>query len=328
MADPQVTTATQELLFGIGSQVLVLDAPEPLQSVNSVTVRELVNDDTAPAEDATQGSAAVAANPRSITAAAGYGQANRRTITVANSSNVVTGQRWVIAADAETRWETFEVVNVETTTITARHPILNDYASGDTISCLRWTIAVRDAWAADLTNLSPNLNPNPRYRVAWDVTLADAPSTRRIYETNFDLVRHAAVCPVNPIDVVEAFGGWLDLLGPDDRATQGREVIAEATRLVHHIGTRLQVQMVGIGQQRLRTKRFHGLGQDTLDRRRRADGNECRGLDITVRGVDHPGPAAPVRQSRGDLEELLTHRSIQSIPRAATQVRSFLSIFC
>ena len=103
---------------------------------------------------------------------------------------------------------------------------------------------------------------------------------------------------------------------------------AEATRLVHHIGTRLQVQMVGIGQQRLRTKRFHGLGQDTLDRRRRADGNECRGLDITVRGVDHPGPAAPVRQSRGDLEELLTHRSIQSIPRAATQVRSFLSIFC
>lgn len=232
MADPQVTTATQELLFGIGSQVLVLDAPEPLQSVNSVTVRELVNDDTAPAEDATQGSAAVAANPRSITAAAGYGQANRRTITVANSSNVVTGQRWVIAADAETRWETFEVVNVETTTITARHPILNDYASGDTISCLRWTIAVRDAWAADLTNLSPNLNPNPRYRVAWDVTLADAPSTRRIYETNFDLVRHAAVCPVNPIDVVEAFGGWLDLLGPDDRATQGREVIAEATRLV------------------------------------------------------------------------------------------------
>ena len=46
------------VLFGIGSQVLVLDAPEPLQSVNSVTVRELVNDDTAPAEDATRSAAA------------------------------------------------------------------------------------------------------------------------------------------------------------------------------------------------------------------------------------------------------------------------------
>ena len=51
----------------------------------------------------------------------------------------------------------------------------------------------------------------------------------------------------------------------------------------------LQVQVVGVGQQRLRAEVLHGLGQHRLDCGLGADGDERRGLDLAVRGGDGAG---------------------------------------
>ena len=71
---------------------------------------------------------------------------------------------------------------------------------------------------------------------------------------------------------------------------------AQAAGLVDDVRARLQVQVVGVGQNRLRTKLFHGLRQHRLDGGLGADGDERRRMDVTVRGADHPGAAEPSRQ--------------------------------
>ncbi len=71
---------------------------------------------------------------------------------------------------------------------------------------------------------------------------------------------------------------------------------AETAGLVDDVGTRLQIQVIRVGQNRLRTEVFHGLGQHGLDGRLGADRDERRGVDVTVRGSDHPpGATQPTR---------------------------------
>ena len=73
---------------------------------------------------------------------------------------------------------------------------------------------------------------------------------------------------------------------------------AQSACLVDDVGARLQVQVVGVGQNRLCTKLFHGLGQHGLDGGLGADGDERRRVDVTVRGSDHAGAAEPSGQVR------------------------------
>ena len=68
---------------------------------------------------------------------------------------------------------------------------------------------------------------------------------------------------------------------------------AESARLLDDVGAGLQIQVVGVGQNRLRAKLFHGLGQDGLDGRLGADGDERRRVDVAVRGADDAGATAP-----------------------------------
>lgn len=224
-------TATQELLFGVTGQSFILDAPEPVSSVNTVSVFEIYADDTTEAEQATTGAASRLISAASTNAAAGPSQGDQTRIPVASVTNMIPGRRYSLASGVGAgEWEVFELASYETGYLYARHPLVNDYASGSIVADLRWSISASSTWVADVNNISSNATPNARYRVEWDVELATG--ERRIYETNADLVRHASTVPVTPIDVVAAYGGWLDLLGPDDRKTQGRRLIVEAARLL------------------------------------------------------------------------------------------------
>ena len=63
--------------------------------------------------------------------------------------------------------------------------------------------------------------------------------------------------------------------------------------LIHHIGTGLQIEVIGIGQQRLSTEIGHGLRQYRFHARLRSDGYESRGTDIAVGGADRAGTCPP-----------------------------------
>ena len=65
--------------------------------------------------------------------------------------------------------------------------------------------------------------------------------------------------------------------------------LSEAACLVNNVRTGLQVQVVGVGEDSLRTQSSHHLGSECLDVRFRADGNESRGADVAVRGMNYAG---------------------------------------
>ena len=67
----------------------------------------------------------------------------------------------------------------------------------------------------------------------------------------------------------------------------------EPAGLVHQVGTGLQIQVIGIGQQRLGTEIGHGLRQHRLHARLGSDGYEGRGADVAVGGVDRAGTCPP-----------------------------------
>ena len=82
---------------------------------------------------------------------------------------------------------------------------------------------------------------------------------------------------------------------------------AESAGLVDDVGAGLQVQVVGVGQNRLRAKLFHRLRQHGLDGGLGADGDERRRVDVAVRRADHAGATEPSGQFRVNAEERLAH---------------------
>ena len=71
--------------------------------------------------------------------------------------------------------------------------------------------------------------------------------------------------------------------------------LTKAARLVNDVRPGLQVQVVGVGEHRLRTQASNHLGSEGLHVRLRADRNESRGADVAVRGMNHAGaPEAAV----------------------------------
>ena len=65
--------------------------------------------------------------------------------------------------------------------------------------------------------------------------------------------------------------------------------------------------MVGVREDGLRTKGFHGLGQDGLDGGLGPDGDERRSLDVSVRSVDDADAAGSAVQFGLDLEVRRAH---------------------
>lgn len=246
-----MSSATQEILFGVTGQYLVLEVDRPLTSITSAAVWALSDDDTSTAETATTGSAAVDTATEATTAAAGSDQTDPRKLTVASSAGFVVGRRYYVSKAGLS--EAFELARVDTdAALYARHPLVNAYASGATINgTLRATIAVDSTWVADLSNLTPTADPNPGYRVRWVVVYADTGETAVEFR-NFDLVRYPSSPPVGPLDVDREFPGWIDQLPPDYRSSQGRPLIEEATRVV-----KMRLYRGGIADQALRNREAH-----------------------------------------------------------------------
>ena len=81
----------------------------------------------------------------------------------------------------------------------------------------------------------------------------------------------------------------------------------EPACLLDDVGPGLQVQVIGVGQNSLCAKLFHGFRQHRLDGGLGADGDERRRVDVAVRGADHAGATEPSGQFGVNAEERLAH---------------------
>ncbi len=278
---------TQHLLLGVTGQYLYLDTPRPMSAApTAVAVFELDMDDTGATEAATTGVATLP-DANDVTDAAVDVQADPKSIPVADVTGFVAGRRYQIIGGGYS--ETFELEAVDAAGVLyTRHPLRNDYATGAVIAGkLRAAIAVSDSWVADRANLSTNGNPNPRYRVRWNVGLTEPTETVVLY-TNFDLVAYAPLALVGPLDVEDAFPGWLDMLGPDQQRTQGRALITQGQREV-----RFMLHGKGLAERAIRNAEVHAeiviaetIRQTIRDQVLRGAAGDDGRLDVAKNGVD------------------------------------------
>jgi hypothetical protein len=110
--------------------------------------------------------------------------------------------------------------------VTARYPLYNAYASGDTFVSTRIQISVLDSWAAEDANISGNEtgDGNARYRVRWNYTVGGAVVVADSY---FDLVRYPSGVEITPLDVERMIPGWLTKLPPNHQQNQGATLVDE-----------------------------------------------------------------------------------------------------
>jgi hypothetical protein len=220
----------QDIVFGVTSQKVVFDAPEGRpSSVTSVSVFgwDVSDDDTA--ESAT-GAASVESGPSTtLDGSAGPSQANPRNIPVTATTDAAIGRTYLITSAAGLK----EFVEVESITsadsVTAKHPLHNDYASGASFQSTRLQATVDSTWVADEANLREDAGPNPHYRVRWVYVVN---SVTYVADTYLNLVRYAGAHGVKPQDVEAMSPGWLDRLPSDHYKSQGRALIDDAYRAV------------------------------------------------------------------------------------------------
>jgi hypothetical protein len=221
---------TASIAFGDTAASLILDCRHGRPSAATCKVYRADQDDTAAAEFTP--TCTVETTPNTTTsAAAGRDEDDARKITLTALTGVTVGRRYpIVGADGLTELvEVASKVSTPTIYVLTRHPLKNQYATGATFHSTRVTAPVDTTWVADVSNLSPGGTPNPGYRVRWSVTVG---GLVRIYTTGLDLVRYPADHDVTPLDVDDAHAGFLDNLGPDDVADQGRRLIDRAWRSV------------------------------------------------------------------------------------------------
>lgn len=222
-------TAHQEILYNVTGQSLIWDAPEGRPaSVTSVTVYLAdADDDTTPEFTAT---GTVETNPNTTTVGtSGNTQPDPTQIVLTSATGVASGRQYTIQSAANGDFETFMVERLATSTVTARHPLINDYAAGSTVTSSRITAPVNSTWVATKNKISCEGTPFPTYRVVWVYVVG---STSYRHESYIDLVRTVAQHTVTALDVDEIRAGWLDELPTDYRREQGRPLIERAFRYV------------------------------------------------------------------------------------------------
>lgn len=187
------------------------------------------DDDTE--ETALSGSASISAISTTFDADSGDAQRNPSQLQLASTTGLVIGSRY-IATNAAGETELVEVRQILSgASIESRHPLKNDYVSGDTFEGVTITHALLDAWTADKTNIS-DTGSQPSYR--WRLEYVGADAKTHVYYANFDLVRYSGRSTVTGLDVDAAYPwlNWIDRLPVHDKEDRGARIIKEAYRQV------------------------------------------------------------------------------------------------
>jgi hypothetical protein len=217
---------TASILYGIASQTLshrVL-AGRPTSATFKVFNDYAGDDDTTEFS----GSASVSAVSTTVSSASGPSQADPTKISLTATTSVTTSEKYLIAEGSRYEWvQPVEIVSGSY--IRVRYPLKNDYTTAATFVGTTLSAAVDDTWAADLGNVSDQLDPNPGYRVRWAILVGGVTTVEYSY---FDLVRAAVSHSVDVDDLSIRAPGYFDSIPTDYRVEQGRPIIEAAWQAV------------------------------------------------------------------------------------------------
>lgn len=215
--------ATTDIVFGVTGQSLLYRVPQGRPS--SATFEVFHDSATDDAEPEWSGAATVESVDTTLASAAGVGQANRNTITLATGggTDVTVGRRYLLSQAGIKEWVL--VAGKSGDTITASSPLQNAYTTGADFEGAHISAAVDASWVADEANLGDGADPLPDYRVRWLIVIG---STTVVAYTFFDLVRGALEHGVTFHDLESRFWGAIDNMPTDHRTDQGARLLAAA----------------------------------------------------------------------------------------------------
>jgi hypothetical protein len=219
----------QDIVFGVTTgQTVYFDCPEGRpSSVTSASVYlwDVPDDDTA---ESAIGTPAVETNPN--TTLDDVASAGSRTIPLTATTGAAAERVYLVTgATGLKEWTEVQTVT-DGVSVTAKHPLHNDYASGSTFQSTRIQATIDASWIADDTNVTTeDSGPNPGYRVRWVYVVG---GVTYVADSYFSVVRYAARHGIRPQDIESEAPGWLDTLPTDHRADQGRKLIENAYRKV------------------------------------------------------------------------------------------------
>lgn len=221
-----MSRTTADIIFDVTGQTLphrVL-AGRPTSATFDV-FEDYANDD-ATAEFS--GTATVDSVNTTVDVACGVSSADPQKVSLAATTAIVTGRKYLLSDRSKQEWvEPIEIVSADY--IRVRHPLRNDYTTSATFVGATITAAVDATWVASEANLSDHLDPNPDYRVRWEIVVGSETLVEYSY---FDLVRSTVTHQVDISDLNDRAPGLHDRLPVEYQPDQGRALIDSAWRSV------------------------------------------------------------------------------------------------
>lgn len=215
--------STTDIIFGVTGQSLLYRVPQGRPS--SATFEVFHDSATDDAEPEWSGTATVDSVDSTLAAAAGLGQDDRSTFSLASGggTNVVAGRRYLLSQNGFKEWVL--VAGKSGDDITASAPLQNSYTTGADFEGTHITADVDASWVADEANLGHGADPIPDYRVRWLIVIG---STTVVAYSFFDLVRGALEHGITFHDLESRFWGALENMPVDHRSDQGARLLTAA----------------------------------------------------------------------------------------------------
>ncbi|MES2865939.1 MAG: hypothetical protein V4703_04170 [Actinomycetota bacterium] len=219
-----MSRTTTDLLYGITGQTLAHRVLSGRPTSATFSVFEDYADDGTTAEFS--GTATVDATTTTVDGASGVSSSDPQKINLTATSAISVGRKYLLSQNSKQEWvEPIEIISADY--IRVRHPLRNDYTSGATFVGTTITAAVDSTWVATEANLSDHLDPNPDYRVRWEILIDGATQVAYSY---FDLVRATVTHGIDIEDVNVRAPGLHDSLPVEYQPDQGRSLLDSAWR--------------------------------------------------------------------------------------------------
>ena len=224
--------STQDIIFNVTLQTVEIFVWQPriaapLQpSAGAVSVFAATAGDDDTAEWTAVGT--VDTPNTTVDAASGDGQANPRRLAIASTAGLQIGRKYLLKEESMYEWVEPQRI-VTNDFIECRHALKNAYTTAATLQSTYITAVVDATWIADEANISEHIDPDPGWRVRWDVTAGGITYIEYDY---FDVVRGLVVPKITIDDVAARWRGLVDSLGPAYRVDRGRSVLLSATRIL------------------------------------------------------------------------------------------------
>jgi hypothetical protein len=216
---------TTDLVFGVTGQTLGHRVQQGRATSATFKVFRDFVDDIGIVEFS--GTATLDAINTTVSAASGTSQADPTKLNLTSTSGIVVGRKYLLSENSQLEW--IEPIRVFPTYIACRYPIVNDYTTAGTFVGTNITAAVDPTWVADLSKISDHDDPNPGYRIRWDVIVN---GVNVIHYSYCDLVRATVTHQVEIDDINARAPGLVDSLPVEYRSEQGKPLIDTAWRAV------------------------------------------------------------------------------------------------